>query len=634
MKHLKTMALAISAISISIFFYNCGGNDPDDGIWTDDGINPEDTASIVGLLELPDGTVLSPKDLTLLTYGNDNEIDSNEFDVDNSYDYQPVFVVDQNDEVKLMAYRYPGQEQLVVNAKSSALAMLMGLPANSQLSDEGKMALVNQVINDAGFSSIIEEFEKKIINGEDLLSTSKENEILAEKLQSYYTTISEKKKGGTDPVKIYKSSNNEITIQNPGKSYATFIGVYKDESEEYDDMLIQERINFFPASAKELVDALAGDFLPETKEMVYEISEEGNYTFKARNGMAGDESFEDVSAFVYNVADFCYDVYSNVIPKSKEKAECTDAIRSALKEHIEKTVDVSMTGEISAGIVYDYLESFVKEKDLNCLYPDMKDGFKKVIKKYLGFTAWISRIGTAGNILFGTYQMAQDNASVDVCFVFVDGELTPCETCDNNHADIDTLVDSRDGEIYEIIKIGDQVWMAENLRYNASGSWLNPDNPCEKYGRLYNWNTIMGGVKDPGVQGLCPNGWHVPTDEEWSELEIALGMPKAEASQTVNRGEHAEKMKSKFGWLPYDMDSVVWNGTNESGFNVFPTGVYSTINGGEGFEAFGISTTFWTSSSYLSRGSDIYIRGFGNYEGVDRSYAFKSHGRSCRCIKN
>jgi uncharacterized protein (TIGR02145 family) len=230
--------------------------------------------------------------------------------------------------------------------------------------------------------------------------------------------------------------------------------------------------------------------------------------------------------------------------------------------------------------------------------------------------------------------MAQDNASVDVCFAFVDGELTACETCDNNHADIDTLVDSRDGEIYEIIKIGDQVWMAENLRYNASGSWLNPNNPCEKYGRLYNWNTIMGGVKDPGAQGLCPNGWHVPTDEEWSELEIAIGMPKAEANQNVNRGEHAEKMKSAFGWKIYDMDSIVWNGNNSSGFNVLPTGVYSMNFGNEGFEALGLGATFWTSSSYLNRGSDIYIRGFGNYVGVDRSYVFESYGRSCRCVKN
>lgn len=618
MKHLKTMALAFGAISLSIFFYNCGGNDPDDGIWTDDGINPEDTASIIGILEIPDGSVLSPKDLTLLTYGDDNEIDSNEFDVDNSFVYQPVFVVDQNDEVKLMAYRYPGQEQLMVNAKSSALAMLMGLPAVSQLSDEGKMALVNQVINDAGFNNIIVEFEKKIINGDDLLSTNTENEILAEKLQSYFTTISEKKKGGSDPVKIYKSSNNEITIQNPGKSYATFIGLYKDQSEAYDDMLLQERINFSPASTKELVDALAGDFLPETKEMIYEINEEGNYTFKARNGMAGDESFEDVSAFVYNVADFCYDVYSNVIPKSKEKQECSDAIRDALKSHIEKTVDVSMTGEISAGIVYDYLESFVKEKDLDCLYPDMKDGFKKVIKKYLGFTAWISRIGTTGNILFGTYQMAQDNASVDVCFAFVDGVLTANETCETCTPVFGTFTDERDSIKYETVTICGQTWMAENLRYMAPGSFLNPNNPSTIYGRLYTWET---------AQTACPKGWHLPSDEEWNQIELALDMPADSSLVLGPRGSHGLNMKSTTGW---DNDG---NGTNSSGFNVFPAGAYS-LNSSPVYNGTGNLSWLWTSTITEDKQSAWmrYFQYAGNY--VIRHRASVQDGLSCRCVKN
>ena len=56
----------------------------------------------------------------------------------------------------------------------------------------------------------------------------------------------------------------------------------------------------------------------------------------------------------------------------------------------------------------------------------------------------------------------------------------------------DSIIDIRDGEVYRTIKLGEQVWMVENLRYNIAGSWLNPENPSKAYGRLYNWATVMG----------------------------------------------------------------------------------------------------------------------------------------------
>ena len=77
-------------------------------------------------------------------------------------------------------------------------------------------------------------------------------------------------------------------------------------------------------------------------------------------------------------------------------------------------------------------------------------------------------------------------------------------------AQLDSLIDDRDGEKYPVIQIGEQIWMGENLRYNAAGSKLNPDNPSTDYGRLYNAIT---------VQTVCPIGWHLPSDWEWSKME-------------------------------------------------------------------------------------------------------------------
>jgi hypothetical protein len=79
------------------------------------------------------------------------------------------------------------------------------------------------------------------------------------------------------------------------------------------------------------------------------------------------------------------------------------------------------------------------------------------------------------------------------------------------------FTDSRDGQTYQTIKIDNQVWMAENLNYRtSSGSWCydNSSDNCEKYGRLYTWET---------AKGVCPSGWHLPSTKEWSVLIANLG---------------------------------------------------------------------------------------------------------------
>ena len=74
-----------------------------------------------------------------------------------------------------------------------------------------------------------------------------------------------------------------------------------------------------------------------------------------------------------------------------------------------------------------------------------------------------------------------------------------------------TFTDTRDKKTYKTVKIGEQTWLAENLNYNASGSKCYDNKPanCDKYGRLYNWNT---------AKKACPVGWHLPTLKEWQTI--------------------------------------------------------------------------------------------------------------------
>jgi uncharacterized protein (TIGR02145 family) len=128
------------------------------------------------------------------------------------------------------------------------------------------------------------------------------------------------------------------------------------------------------------------------------------------------------------------------------------------------------------------------------------------------------------------------------------------------------FTDPRDKKTYKTVKIGEQVWMAENLNYNASGSkcYDNKNANCEKYGRLYKWEM---------AKKACPNGWHLPRDSEWGALYKTV-------YNVVGEWETVEKtLKSKSGWnddtYHCSVDKKIpGNGEDKCGFAVLPGGTY------------------------------------------------------------
>lgn len=138
---------------------------------------------------------------------------------------------------------------------------------------------------------------------------------------------------------------------------------------------------------------------------------------------------------------------------------------------------------------------------------------------------------------------------------------------------IDTFKDARDGIFYKWVEIGEQTWMAENLKYNTTtGSKCYKDLPsnCTTYGRLYDWATAMNlssscnttnCVVNSGHQGLCPAGWHLPSSAEWNTLITYAGGSSA-----------MKKLRATSGWG----DSYTnLNGTDDYGFKALPGGFYS-----------------------------------------------------------
>ncbi len=199
---------------------------------------------------------------------------------------------------------------------------------------------------------------------------------------------------------------------------------------------------------------------------------------------------------------------------------------------------------------------------------------------------------------------------------------------------------------YRSVMIGDQEWMVDNLRVTqyrdgspipnvidfsewhglSTGAWSeynNEPNLGNIYGKLYNWYAV------DDDHNIAPVGWHVPTDEEWMELEMRLGMSLEEAQGEGYRGTN-EGGKLKIAVDNYwDIPNVA--ATNESGFSGLPGGGRSNLDGQ--YINLGFSGSFWSITNYDS--DEAWARHlFYDRSEVYRGHNYKRDGFSIRCIKN
>lgn len=184
-----------------------------------------------------------------------------------------------------------------------------------------------------------------------------------------------------------------------------------------------------------------------------------------------------------------------------------------------------------------------------------------------------------------------------------------------------TLNDTRDGTVYKTVKIGNQWWMAENLNYKKLvDSWCYEDNSanCEIYGRLYEFSTAYY---------ACPDGWHLPSDKEWKELELFLGMSQSDTDSEGSRrnsGDVGIKLRSVNGWGGDN------NGSNESGFNALPGGYWMNVEA-YNYQNLGGLAYFWTKSAVSNY---VWVRGLSMNEIVERTRMPKTWRLSVRCLKD
>lgn len=233
----------------------------------------------------------------------------------------------------------------------------------------------------------------------------------------------------------------------------------------------------------------------------------------------------------------------------------------------------------------------------------------------------------------------------------------------------DSITDSRDGTVYKTVKIGKQTWMAENLKYADSAEtpslkgnslcYDDEEENCDKYGRLYTWAAAIDSVKlykdkslkcgygkacslPSKVQGICPEGWHLPSYDEWDTLIDSVG----------GRDRAGMVLKSRSDWSEN-------KGTDTYGFSALPAGTgYSNHYSYDDedvvkniFDDRSEETNFWSSTQECARRydsekdvvycdlneesyEDAYALEIKTYDSVFQSDFGKSDGFSIRCIKD
>jgi uncharacterized protein (TIGR02145 family) len=236
-----------------------------------------------------------------------------------------------------------------------------------------------------------------------------------------------------------------------------------------------------------------------------------------------------------------------------------------------------------------------------------------------------------------------------LCLAFLISSCTEYERNNpNDPRSVDyhgSLLDSRDGQVYKIVAIGDQVWMAENLNYAASESvcYDNADSNCAIYGRYYSWATAMAGASSSdanpsGVQGVCPSGWHLPSG---AELDVLMRFVQTDNGSTYTNGGNASiagfYLKARNGWDSYRGEDG--NGEDKYGFAALPGGFGQLILFSSGDSSYYFTSPgfgyWWSSREHYNDRDKVYAMMMSYESGIVSILVTDNyHLYNVRCVQD
>ncbi|MCK5149268.1 Ig-like domain-containing protein [bacterium] len=262
--------------------------------------------------------------------------------------------------------------------------------------------------------------------------------------------------------------------------------------------------------------------------------------------------------------------------------------------------------------------------------------------------SWLLSQGNIGSIdAGGLFTAHATNTGTETITATYDGVTALATVTVSSGSFVTGTVTDIDGNVYRTVKIGNQWWMAENLkvthyrngheiptvtddtnwlnlRISACCAYNNDERYVTTYGRLYNWYAV------DDSRNIAPEGWHVPTDEDWKELEIHLGMSQSDADSLKWRGTIVGGKLKEMGITHWHTPNE--GATNESGFSALPGGYRLGYSGS--FHDLGGRAIFWTSTEHSNNYTWRRCLEYDN-SGIYRGYnGYKRSGYSVRLIRD
>ncbi len=343
-------------------------------------------------------------------------------------------------EVMLLGFSFPGQTNFEVNSKSTALAMLMNLPTSLIMTPEGKLELIEVILNHPDFLSLVNEIDSLLLENKSPLDLL--NESLAISVGKFYEklfstvskTIKREYEEDNYPVEILRVGR-ELTFVNPGKSYDTKIGIYKDE--QAIQRLSMDRINFFPTGIGDVIGAIGaaatGD-IPSGLEPVedrYTLVGDGKFEIKVRNGFYTNGLDPDnVSAYVSNMIGWSLDLIVEILPID----DCAQPLIANFKEFAQTALAFQETPSAPEvlGLLYNLISEFLTSTltITGCLLVENEDTYLRSLSRLTYFTGLVGLLGNVFNSYLGIYQWIFDDGALDKCYEVNGDEVTECNDAD------------------------------------------------------------------------------------------------------------------------------------------------------------------------------------------------------------
>ena len=347
---------------------------------------------------------------------------------------------DSTGEPVLMGYNYPEQTDFDLNARSTALALLMNTPAASSLSAAGRVALVHRLQSEGDFTALSIEIEAVLRTNRALLNTR--NIALATAINKLFVTVARRETSSTNQylgIGIYPGAEPKMVFTNKGAFFTHVVGVYKNGVKVQE--LTVDGYSPFPSSVTDMAHQAtqAYNHTATLLESSYAFAGDGDYDVKVRTGRpgSGDGSSEYASARNKNCFNAVLTLFKFGVPWLK--GGCISALQARIYGTIANSVDlrnaqnalqftavVNDITSITLGLGTDIFKNCIDKKDLVNL--GAANTFMQGLSKYFLILNVVQTIGNGINLTLFVPQWLSAPSALDTCFQVNGNAIAPCQT--------------------------------------------------------------------------------------------------------------------------------------------------------------------------------------------------------------